>query len=103
MDDDKSLTENKVEIKNIEYDDLEQKLKLMLSNSNDLKNGYNILKEVETFNKFHLNLLNIVLNPQSDNQLRKLACCSLKIFIKKNWNNEAYISFTEKMVINKLI
>ena len=70
----------------------------MLSDGNTLKNGYNILKEVETLNKFHLHMLNIVLNPQTSVQLRKLATCSLKIFIKKNWNDETYISFTEKMV-----
>jgi len=96
---DQKTSDLKVEIKNVEYNELENKLKLMLSDPTALKNGYNSLCEVEPYNKFHLNLLNIVLNPESSGHLRKLASCSLKIFIKKNWNNEAYISFTEKMVI----
>ena len=54
MEEGKDLVEIKVEVKNIEYDELEHKLKLMLSDGNILKNGYNILKEVETLNKFHL-------------------------------------------------
>ena len=99
MEDVKTTEEIKPEIKNIEYDELEHKLKLMVSDPNVLKNGYKILSEIELYNKFHLNLLNIVLNPQSSGHLRKLASCCLKIFTKKNWNNEAYISQTEKMVL----
>ncbi len=92
--------ENKVETRIIEYEELEHKFKMMISDPQTLKNGYTILKEFEAYNKFHLNLLNIILSHNSSNDLRKLVSCSLKIFIKNNWNNEAYISYTEKLVRN---
>jgi len=87
-----------VEHKIIECEELEHILKQMVSDPNVLKNGYKILSEYEMHNKFLLNLLNIAVNPETQGDLRKLVCSTLKLFMKKNWDNEMFISNTEKMV-----
>lgn len=99
MEDNIKEGENQPETRVIEYDDLENKFKSMVSDSNSLKNGHKILSEFEKFNKFHLNMLKIIVNKETSGNLRKLVCISLRIFLKKNWNDEAYISHLEKMVL----
>jgi hypothetical protein len=97
-----TIQEVKTEIKSIEYEELEHRFRLMITDSNSLKNGYAILSEVEKYNKFHLNMLQIILTTNNDN-LRKLVASSLKIFINKNWNEEVFISYTEKLSFLELL
>lgn len=85
-------------IENIEYQDLESKFKSMVEDPSLLKIGYSILEPFEAFNKFHLGMLQIIFNKNTDKLTRKLVCSTLKVFLKRNWNDERIISNTEKLV-----
>lgn len=82
----------------MEYEVSEKLIKDMTHNSNSLQNGYKIFSQFEKSKNFYINLLNLIFNSNLSDKEKKLACSTVKIFLKKNWLDKAYITDDEKMV-----
>ena len=73
----------------------------MLSNPNNLKDGYNILSNYETQKNFYLNFLKIAFdsNLNKNSQRMKLSACCFTCFLKKNYEIAGLITDEEKLNI----
>jgi hypothetical protein len=87
----------------IEYEQTLEILQHMIKDPNSLKEGYKIFQKYETMRNFYTNLLKTIFNPQTDQKMRKLAASALKLFLRKNWSDDNYITNEERMVLYKLI
>ena len=87
--------ENKLNF--VEYNTLKQLLSSFLTDCREFENGYNTLLKYETSKNFHLSLVRLTFEQAVSEQLRKLASCCAKKFIKKNWS-ENFFELEEKSV-----
>lgn len=69
----------------------------LLSNPNKLSNGYSLFANLECCRGFYTSLLFIVLNNQSSKNEIKLSSSVLLNFLRRNWNDDNFISIEEKM------
>jgi hypothetical protein len=82
----------------MDYEVSEKLIKDMTNNSSLLQNGYKTFSQFEKSKNFYINLLNLIFNSNLSDKEKKLACSTIKIFLKKNWLDKAYITDDEKMV-----
>ena len=73
----------------------------MISDSNKLKDGYNILSKCETQKNFYLNFLKIMFDSNLRKSIKrmKLSGCCFLCFLKKNYETEGLITDEEKLNI----
>lgn len=95
---------NSTNVKNfMNLEQTEEILNSMVKDPLILKDGYKLLQKYETSRNFYLNLLRIIFREGVENRLKKLACSTLNIFLKRNWGDDNYILNEERLVIIKKI
>lgn len=82
----------------IDSEELEKVFGEMISNQENLKNGYNTLNRYEPLRNFHLGVLTNIFNNLENNKYKKLASSAFNIYIRKNWNINNLIGNEEKLV-----
>ena len=85
----------------IEYKTLIELFTLFIKNPSELSKGYKTLEEREDQKGFHLGLIRLTFDQTLLPNIKKLASCTSKIFLKKNWTTEK-LETTEKTVIRIL-
>jgi hypothetical protein len=86
----------------INYETIEHSLMNMSQDPNLLKSGYTILSSYERNRNFYINFLKVIFSSECNEKVKKLAASSLKIFLSKNWSDEAYITNEERLVRDNL-
>lgn len=83
----------------MEFEKMEELLVNMVNSPENLKEGYKTISNFETSRNFYMNMLKIIFVSEHNEKVKKLACSTLKIFLKKNWSDDNYITNEERMVL----
>lgn len=86
--------------KTIETEKIYSIVNEMTKRSDQLEIGHTIVKQFEHLRGFYIGLLKICLNQNSSDANVKLSGSLLMNYLRRNWDNEAFVSVEEKMVVN---
>lgn len=82
----------------IEYTTTESLIKTMVRDPQLLKDGFKTFSKYEKHQNFYINLLLVLFNTNLSDKDKKLAASTLKIFLRRNWSDNNYITDNERLV-----
>lgn len=85
----------------VDYETVEHLVKTMVKDPVFLKNGFHTFSKLEKYKNFYINLLSLIFTSELPEKDKKLAASTFKIFLKKNWSDNEYITDEERLVSTK--
>lgn len=92
------MEDSNSQAKTLENERINRMITEMTKSGEQLQIGHKLIYQFENLRGFYTGLLKIALNQNSSDSEVKLSGSLLVNYLRRNWDNEAFVSVEEKMV-----